>query len=81
MLGEFLAKIKQGLAKTRSEGAIAIAEDGGGVEADRDDRERQRDAVGLVNLRAEEEAAEHSTRLNAMLTERADLTGAIARLR
>jgi chromosome segregation protein len=43
--------------------------------------ERQRDSIGAVNLRAEEEMAEHGARLETMLSERADLTGAIARLR
>jgi chromosome segregation protein len=43
--------------------------------------ERQRDSIGAVNLRAEEEAAELSARLEGMLTEKADLTGAIAKLR
>ena len=43
--------------------------------------ERERDQIGAVNLRAEEESAEYATRLDAMRSERADLTGAIGRLR
>ncbi|MDD3838006.1 MAG: chromosome segregation protein SMC, partial [Phenylobacterium sp.] len=43
--------------------------------------ERQREAIGPVNLRAEEEAAELSARIETMHAERSDLTGAIARLR
>ena len=43
--------------------------------------ERDRDAIGAVNLRAEEEAAEHDTRLKTMRDERADLAGAVAKLR
>ena len=43
--------------------------------------ERQREAIGAVNLRAEEEAAEHAERLAALKSERADLSGAIAKLR
>ncbi|MDR3513198.1 MAG: chromosome segregation protein SMC, partial [Caulobacteraceae bacterium] len=43
--------------------------------------ERDRDAIGAVNLRAEEEAAEHETRLTTLREERADLAGAVAKLR
>jgi len=43
--------------------------------------ERERDQIGAVNLRAEEESVEYATRLDAMRSERADLTGAIGRLR
>jgi chromosome segregation protein len=42
---------------------------------------REREQLGGVNLRAEEEAAEHETRLNTLTTDRDDLTGAIERLR
>ncbi|HWU25403.1 MAG TPA: chromosome segregation protein SMC [Rhizomicrobium sp.] len=41
----------------------------------------EREQLGGVNLRAEEEAAEHQERLNKTLTDRADLDGAIQRLR
>ncbi|MDO9127528.1 MAG: chromosome segregation protein SMC, partial [Parvibaculum sp.] len=40
-----------------------------------------RESIGAVNLRAEDEARESAARLETMQTERADLTGAIARLR
>ncbi len=43
--------------------------------------ERDRDAIGPVNLRAEEESGELAERVTTMKAERADLTGAIARLR
>ena len=43
--------------------------------------ERDRDSIGPVNLRAQEEAAELSERVDTMKAERADLTGAISRLR
>jgi len=69
------------LARKLSDEAVAIPTDAGGIEAHLYNLERQRDAIGPVNLRAEEEAAEYGERLNSMLTERADLTGAIARLR
>ena len=60
---------------------MAIPTDAGGVEAHLYSLERQRDAIGPVNLRAEEEALDYAARLQTMLAERADLTGAIARLR
>jgi chromosome segregation protein len=43
--------------------------------------ERDRDAIGPVNLRAEEEAAEHEGRLNSLRAERADLAEAVGKLR
>jgi len=42
---------------------------------------QEREQLGGVNLRAEEEAAEHSQRLETFTTDRADLDGAIQRLR
>ncbi len=41
----------------------------------------EREQLGGVNLRAEEEAAEHETRLTQLVTDRDDLAGAIERLR
>jgi chromosome segregation protein len=41
----------------------------------------EREQLGGVNLRAEEEAAEQETRLQTLTTDRADLDGAIQRLR
>ena len=43
--------------------------------------ERDRDAIGPVNLRAQDEAAEHEGRLNTLRAERADLADAVAKLR
>jgi chromosome segregation protein len=43
--------------------------------------ERQREAIGPVNLRAEEEAVEYAGRLKTLKEERADLTAAMAKLR
>jgi chromosome segregation protein len=60
---------------------VAIPTDAGGMEAHLYNLERQRDSIGPVNLRADEEATELAARVQAMQTERADLTGAIARLR
>ena len=42
---------------------------------------REREQLGGVNLRAEEEAAEHEQRLQTLQADRADLDGAIQRLR
>ena len=42
---------------------------------------QEREQLGGVNLRAEEEAAEHETRLVTLTADRDDLTGAIERLR
>ena len=71
----------EALARKLADEAVAIPTDAGGVEAHLYNLERQRDAIGPVNLRAEEEALDDAARLQAMLAERADLTGAIARLR
>jgi chromosome segregation protein len=87
-LAEVAAQIREtahiepeALAQKLADEAVAIPGEAGGIEAHLYNLERQRDAIGPVNLRAEEEAAEHGGRLEVMLTERADLTGAIARLR
>ena len=69
------------LAKALADDAVAIPADASGVEGHLYNLERQRDGIGPVNLRAEEEAIEHAQRLDVMHSERADLTGAIARLR
>jgi chromosome segregation protein len=71
----------QELARQISEEAVAVPSNAGGIEAHLYQLERQRDGIGPVNLRAEEEAGEHAGRLQSMQSERADLTGAIARLR
>ncbi|MDP3660408.1 chromosome segregation protein SMC [Phenylobacterium sp.] len=69
------------LAAALASEAVAIPPEAGGVEAHLRNLERQREALGAVNLLAEDEAADHAGRLETMLAERADLTGAIARLR
>src|SRR5690606_3369615 len=61
--------------------AIATPGDVAGAESLLYGLEREREALGAVNLRAEEEAIEYGDRLQAMKMERSDLTGAIARLR
>jgi chromosome segregation protein len=69
------------LARSLADEAVAIPAEAGGVEAHLYNLERQREALGAVNLRAEEEAREYAERLDTLRTEQADLTGAIARLR
>ena len=69
------------LAQKLADEAVAIPGDASGIEGHLYNMERQREAIGPVNLRAEEEAVEHAGRLSTMQTERSDLTGAIARLR
>ncbi|MBW8814927.1 MAG: AAA family ATPase [Caulobacterales bacterium] len=69
------------LARKLADEAVAIPTDAEGTEAHLFNLERQREAIGPVNLRAEEEATELAQRLETMNVERADLTGAIARLR
>jgi chromosome segregation protein len=51
------------------------------IEVDINNHRRQRDALGAVNLRAEEDAAEVLTEHDALVAEKADLEGAIAALR
>ncbi len=87
-LGEVSGQIREtariepeALARKLADEAVAIPTDAGGVEAHLYNLERQRDGIGPVNLRAEEEALEYAARLQTMQSERADLTGAIARLR
>lgn len=61
--------------------AVAVPKDAAGVEAHLFALERERDAIGPVNLRAEEEAQEYAGRLETMRSERADLSGAVTKLR
>ncbi len=71
------------------EGALALAEtadetelaDTAHLEGRLDRLLRERDNMGAVNLRAEEEAAELGEKIESMRRERDDLTGAIGRLR
>ncbi len=69
------------LARRLSEAAIALPSGVAGAETHLAALERDRDALGAVNLLAEDEAAEVSSRLAAMAAERADLAGALGRLR
>jgi chromosome segregation protein len=69
------------LARALDEAAVAIPTNVEGVDTHLAALERERDQLGAVNLRAEEEVGEHAQRLETMRGERADLTDAIARLR
>jgi chromosome segregation protein len=87
-LGEVDAQVRETagvapeeLARKLKEEAIAQPTDAAGAESLLYGLERERDALGPVNLRAEEEAIEYQDRLQTMRSERADLTGAIAKLR
>ena len=71
----------QELGRRLQEEAAAIPADPTGVEHHLRALERERDALGLVNLRAEEEAQEYATRLEGLKLEQADLSGAVTRLR
>ena len=69
------------LGQKLTDDAIARPPDAAGAESLLFGLEREREALGAVNLLAEEEAEEYDGRLNSMRMERSDLTGAIAKLR
>lgn len=69
------------LGQKLNDDAIARPPDAAGAESLLYGLEREREALGAVNLRAEDEAVEYGDRLNAMREERSDLTSAIAKLR
>lgn len=69
------------LGRKLTDDAIARPPDAAGAESLLFGLEREREQLGAVNLRAEDEATEYSERLNTMRLERSDLTGAIAKLR
>ena len=69
------------LGQRLREEAIATPTDASGAESLLSGLERQRDELGAVNLRAEEEAAEYESRLDTLGRERQDLITAIAKLR
>jgi len=71
----------QELGQKLTDDAIARPPDAAGAESLLFGLEREREALGAVNLLAEEEAEEYGGRLNSMRLERSDLTGAIAKLR
>ncbi|MEE8172239.1 MAG: hypothetical protein V3T62_04840, partial [Alphaproteobacteria bacterium] len=66
------------LAKVKNEAELPEAE---AVESRIQRLTRERENIGAVNLRAEEEAAELDEQISTLINERADLEAAIARLR
>jgi chromosome segregation protein len=69
------------LGQKLTDDAIARPPDAAGAESLLYGLEREREALGAVNLLAEEEAIEYGDRLQTMKVERSDLTSAIAKLR
>ena len=69
------------LGQKLTDDAIARPPDAAGAENLLYGLEREREALGAVNLRAEDEAVEYGDRLQSMKSERIDLTQAIAKLR
>ncbi|SFS50064.1 chromosome segregation protein SMC [Brevundimonas viscosa] len=69
------------LGQKLQDDAIARPPDAAGAESLLYGLEREREALGAVNLLAEEEANEYGDRLQTMKVERSDLTSAIAKLR
>ncbi|MBF0665639.1 MAG: chromosome segregation protein SMC [Brevundimonas sp.] len=69
------------LGQKLQDDAIARPPDAAGAESLLYGLEREREALGPVNLRAEDEAGEYGDRLQTMKVERSDLTQAIAKLR
>ncbi|CAN7388019.1 chromosome segregation protein SMC [Brevundimonas sp. LjRoot202] len=69
------------LGQKLTDDAIARPPDAAGAESLLYGLEREREGLGPVNLRAEDEAGEYGDRLQTMKVERSDLTSAIAKLR
>jgi chromosome segregation protein len=69
------------LGQKLTDDAVARPPDAAGAESLLFGLEREREALGAVNLLAEEEANDYGERLQTMKVERSDLTSAIAKLR
>jgi chromosome segregation protein len=69
------------LGQKLTDDAVARPPDAAGAESLLFGLEREREALGAVNLLAEEEANDYGDRLQTMKVERSDLTSAIAKLR
>ncbi len=80
-LTEATQMLPEALGRKLTEDAVAVPAESGGIETHLAGLERERDQIGPVNLRAEEEASELGARLQTMKSERSDLTGALAKLR
>ncbi|HEY1752904.1 MAG TPA: chromosome segregation protein SMC [Caulobacteraceae bacterium] len=71
----------EALGRRLAEEAQAMPRDAAGMETHLAALERERELMGPVNLRAEEDARELDARLKTLKSERADLTSALAKLR
>jgi len=71
----------EALGQRLAESALASPRGVAGTETHLAALERERDALGAVNLLAEDEVAEVTSRLGTMAGERADLAGALGKLR
>ncbi|HLY80233.1 MAG TPA: chromosome segregation protein SMC, partial [Caulobacteraceae bacterium] len=71
----------EALGKRIADEAHALPPDAAGMETQLAALERERELMGPVNLRAEEDARELSDRLQTLKSERADLSSALAKLR
>jgi chromosome segregation protein len=69
------------LGKRLAEDAVALPREAAAMETHLAALEREREAMGPVNLRAEEDASELSDRLQTLKSERADLASALVKLR
>jgi chromosome segregation protein len=78
---EAVGQEPEALGRALAEAAVALPTGLAGAETHLTALERERDALGPVNLLAEDEVAEVTARLGVMAAERADLSGALARLR
>ncbi len=71
----------EALGRRLADEASALPSDPARVEAHLGALERQLESIGAVNLRAEEEALDYDQRLQTLRSDRADLSGAVSRLR
>jgi chromosome segregation protein len=71
----------EALGRRLAEEAHPLPPDAAGMETQLAALERERELMGPVNLRAEEDARELSDRLQTLRSERADLSSALAKLR
>ena len=71
----------EALGRKLEEDAVAMPRDPDRVEAQLAHLELEREQIGPVNLRAEEDAQDHDQRLKVLKSERADLSAALGKLR
>jgi chromosome segregation protein len=81
LIREQLRVEPEALGKRLAEEATAIPRELAAVESQLARLEYERESMGPVNLRAEDDAKEVSGRLQTLKTERADLTAALGKLR